>query len=339
MYPALLSPFSQLIPQLIRRARLSPALTSAYNKVSVNWWNRRQFADILEHERMLADRERVDAYAAAIRKHVHAGDVVVDLGTGSGILAYLASLMQPRMIYALDHSHIIEKARVLAKRNGVTNIAFQSLNSRKFNCPEPVDVLIHEQMGAYLFNENMLANVLDLRDRLLKTGGRILPNRFELFVEPVQLRDAYRVPFLWELNLHGLKFDRIHDIMQSEMTPRRNHRLIHALEVDHLLTTAQPILSFDLETMKLDELPRRVDYERSVTAPGRMDGLAVYFRAMFDDENMLDTNPLRCDGRPVHWNTPLLRCEAREYAHGDVVRLSLEMHAHEVPNTWRWQVD
>jgi protein arginine N-methyltransferase 1 len=40
-------------------------------------------------------------------------------------------------------------------------------------------VILHEQMGDYLFDEAMVTNVCDLRDRLLKRGGLILPSCFD----------------------------------------------------------------------------------------------------------------------------------------------------------------
>ncbi|MEZ5294888.1 MAG: hypothetical protein R2697_01020 [Ilumatobacteraceae bacterium] len=56
-------------------------------------------------------------------------------------------------------------------------------------------------MGDELFNENMLQNILDLRDRVLRPGGRILPGRFRLFVEPVTLHDDMRVRRFWNIDL------------------------------------------------------------------------------------------------------------------------------------------
>ena len=58
-----------------------------------------------------------------------------------------------------------------------------------------------------MFDEAMVPNVCDLRDRLLKPGGLILPSQFELFCEPMTLHDDRRVPFIWELNdEHGFDF-------------------------------------------------------------------------------------------------------------------------------------
>ena len=107
----------------------------------------------------------------AIHRNVQAGDVVLDLGTGTGLLALMASRAGASKVYAVEHSDFIDVAREIAAHNGFTNIEFVRANSRDFTPPEPIDVVLHEQMGDELFNENMLENVLDLR------GSRPCPFR------------------------------------------------------------------------------------------------------------------------------------------------------------------
>ena len=53
--------------------------------------NRRLFADLAQHDRMLADSVRIEAYYDALSAHIRPGDVVVDLGTGSGVLGFFAA--------------------------------------------------------------------------------------------------------------------------------------------------------------------------------------------------------------------------------------------------------
>jgi hypothetical protein len=65
-------------------AKLSPK-ASAYVYDLIN---RQVFNDLAWHERMLADRVRVDAYRNGIAGSVKPGDTVIDLGTG--ILAFMA---------------------------------------------------------------------------------------------------------------------------------------------------------------------------------------------------------------------------------------------------------
>ena len=50
---------------------------------------------------MINDRVRMDAYAAALARTVTPGAVVLDIGTGTGIMALLAVRMGARQVYAL----------------------------------------------------------------------------------------------------------------------------------------------------------------------------------------------------------------------------------------------
>jgi len=53
--------------------------------------NRLQFSNLLLHEQMIADKVRLDFYDAGIKRYIMPGDTVVDLGTGTGILSFLAA--------------------------------------------------------------------------------------------------------------------------------------------------------------------------------------------------------------------------------------------------------
>ena len=95
---------------LRKLAKLSPK-ASAYVYDLIN---RQTFTDLSWHERMLADRIRVEAYRRGIAGSIKPGDVVIDLGTGTGILAFMASRAGAKHIYAIDHSDFIDVAREIA---------------------------------------------------------------------------------------------------------------------------------------------------------------------------------------------------------------------------------
>src|SRR5262245_26524052 len=78
-------------------------------------WSRDTFENYYIHEIMLSDAVRVNAYQQAIQKHVTGNDSVLDLGTGTGLLALLAMKKKPKKIYAIDHSDIINSARAVAQ--------------------------------------------------------------------------------------------------------------------------------------------------------------------------------------------------------------------------------
>ena len=51
---------------------------------------------------MIDDAVRMDAYVAALRRVVKPGDVVLDIGTGTGIFAVLAARLGARRVFAVE---------------------------------------------------------------------------------------------------------------------------------------------------------------------------------------------------------------------------------------------
>ncbi len=296
--------------------------------------NRRYFSGFYEQERMLADRPRMTFYHAAIERHIHPGDHVIDLGTGTGILAAFASRRGAAHVHALDHSTILKHARRLAAANHIERVDYVACHSSTFTLPAPVDVILHEQMGDCLFDEAMLANVCDLRDRLLKPGGRILPACFEFYCEPVQLDSTRHVPFIWNLNVHGFDFSSLERNRPQE--PNYYHLTGNdAALVDHFLSTPAPALAFDLHTVKESALPHALRFQRRVTTAGRLDGLAVYFRTTVDDDLQLSSAP-HDPNRAPHWGYRILRTEPADYAVGDMIDVTLSVGRWHTLDSWRW---
>lgn len=296
-----------------------------------------EFTDLYEHEKMLADRVRVETYRKGIARLIRPGDVVVDLGTGTGVLSLFAAQQQPKRVYAVDHSQVIELARAIAEHNKLHDrIEFLHLNSRDLRLDEPVDVILHEQIGDELFDENMVANIVDLRNRLLKPGGRIVPGRFALYLEPVQLADADRVPFVWENPVVGLDYSflRDHPLTAPYTGDGYRHRWLEGAATERLLCRPEPVLTVDLaEISGIEDLPRRVPVRRQVTTPGRCDGLLVYFEAIFDQEVRFDSCPLW--ERTPSWGNKLFRAGARDCREGDVLEYEVNFGDHTRVDTWQ----
>lgn len=301
--------------------------------------NREEFANLYEHEKMLADVVRVDSYKRAIEKFVGCQDVVLDLGTGTGILSFLAAKQGAKKVFSIDHSSFIDVARIVARHNGLSNIEFLKTNSREFHSEIRFDLIIHEQMGDYLLNENMVSNLLDLKRRLLKPAGRILPGKFELYVEPVDLRDEFNVPFIWENNLHGIDFSclaKYHDDLDVFKPSNYRQEWLDGNSVKAVLTQPTPVLTFDLNVLTSeDEIPRRIEVDREFVHSGMFDGFCLYFRTIFDEQIQFDTSPLNMR---THWGNCFFRIETRQCTGGEHVKYIIHLPDFLDIKTWSVQI-
>lgn len=305
------------------------------SNAAMDVYNIEEFDNIFEHEKMLADRSRVDSYKKAIFKHIRPDDTVIDLGTGSGILSFFAAQNRAKKIYAIDHGNIIDLAKKISELNGFNNIVFEKVNSRAFNPPEKIDLILHEQIGDDLFDENMIENILDLKKRVLKEGGRILPGKFELYLEPVSLKPEYRVPYIWEQNLFGIEFSSLKDDPLTERFKSGDHHMMYIApnSVDFLLCEPQPVLSFDMNDDNLQISYHIKPQTRRVVRQGIMDGVCLYFKIIFDEEISFTTIPLNVE-RCYSWSNRFFRTERTLYHFNDLISFNVMMDNPLIANTW-----
>lgn len=298
-------------------------------------WRAAQRRDSLEdpslHEHMLADSVRMGAYRAAIERYVTPQLCVADIGAGTGILAFLAAAKNPRKIFAVERSKpLLDYARAAAAVNGIDNVIFVASSSHKFRPAEPIDVIVQEQMGIALFDEGMVETIIDVRDRCLKPGGKILPARFEFYLEPVQLLAEERVPMVWEQPICGFTFPRT-----PTGSAAGRFREITRRQIEFLLCEPSPAFAFDLTVLTRDEVPRRLSVMKPVKRLGQLDGICMYFRAVFDDEIAFSTGP---DAIKTHWPMLLYRTPMQAYRPGEVFALEVEVPDLSDYLEWSWHI-
>jgi len=162
------------------------------------------------HQYMLADTGRTESYQKAIAQTVRPGDVVVDIGTGTGILAFFACQAGAQRVYAIERGPAIELARQICTRNGLQDrVVFLNEPSYSAILPERVDVIICEILGSIALQGGILGLLIDARKRMLKEGGRVIPQSLELFVVPVEVPKMQGGIDIWKQDLYGFDFSAI----------------------------------------------------------------------------------------------------------------------------------
>lgn len=243
---------------------------------------------------MMADTARMDAYRRAISKVVKKGDVVVDLGAGLGILSFFAIQSGASKVYAIEKMDSINLAREIAKRNGWDdNIVFIHANSKEATLPERVDVLISETLGSFALEENTLEFTIDVRNRFLKDKGRVIPQRLEVWLVPVENKWAYERMEFWQ-GLYGIDFSPARD----ELT--RRMRVVDLAPDDYL---AKPLVYANLDITEVEGAEVEASLTFPFTRAGTLHGFGGWFKVWLTDEIVIETSP---ESPRTHWRQAFL---------------------------------
>ncbi|KAJ8640572.1 hypothetical protein MRB53_017266 [Persea americana] len=147
------------------------------------------YAFLFHQKEMLSDRVRMDAYYNSIfQNQIHfRNKTVLDVGTGSGILAIWCAQAGAQKVYAVEATKMTEHARELVKSNGVEDIVEVIEGSmEEVTLPEKVDIIISEWMGYFLLRESMFDSVICARDRWLKPNGAMYPSHARMWIAPIR---------------------------------------------------------------------------------------------------------------------------------------------------------
>lgn len=145
------------------------------------------------HELMLNDSIRMIAYERAIKETIKPGDIVLDLGAGTGILSQWALEAGAARVYAIEmDSAILDRAIQRINQTGLSS-QFIPLNQISYDIKlsEKVDVLISEIIGNMADNEDFQPILQDALKRFLKPGGIALPKSVNSYLVPVASQAAH----------------------------------------------------------------------------------------------------------------------------------------------------
>lgn len=148
---------------------------------------------LIHQKEMLEDTVRMEAYHSAItgpNALNFEGKVVLDVGAGTGILAFFAAQAGARKVYAVEATNAAKLAKKLAARNNLEKVVTVIQGTiEEVELPEKVDVIVSEFMGHFLLRESMLDSVLYARDKYLKSGGAIYPSSARMYLAPASCKD------------------------------------------------------------------------------------------------------------------------------------------------------
>lgn len=272
------------------------------------------YEDLTIHHLMLKDKPRTLAYKNAIEsnKHLFENKVVLDVGSGTGILSmFAAKLGNAKKVYAVEASKVAKLSEELIKDNKLQD-KIQVLNEQveNINLKEQVDIIISEWMGNffviilgfYLFHESMFDSVLFARDKFLKKGGMLFPSHAIIYASPCSMKNEFTDQIQFWDNVYDFDFSRVSDHFLNQFTEKP---YVGIIPKDDILSKEALVKKFDLLKVKLSELKSfNSKVKFTVEKKGIMNGICIWFDVFFGNEkNILSTSPY---SEETHWKQTII---------------------------------
>jgi SAM-dependent methyltransferase len=271
------------------------------------------FSDIAQfHINMLNDKQRTSSYLDCIRDIVHPGDVVLDIGTGTGIYALAAARAGARHVYAVEADLIARAAGRLFAANGVgSRITLIRGFSTNIWLPERADVLISELIGDEPLAEHVIGITQDAVRRLLRPRARLIPERIRMFVLLVSIPAAERGKLTFQQETlrtwrswYGFDFSSLITLPHIGPTGLGFDYFVNPYSMRQWQILSDPVLvaNIDLRNRRHAWIgTRRVV---TVVAAGELNGLIIYFELAVPSKMFLSTHPALV-AESNHWLSPV----------------------------------
>jgi protein arginine N-methyltransferase 1 len=241
--------------------------------------------NLADYGNMITDRIRTSAYQQALTHAIKPGDVVADLGAGTGLFTLHACRLGAKLVHAIEPNPIIQVAREIVQANGFSDrVAFHQAMSFDVELPQPANVVVTDPRGVLPLKERAIPTIIDARRRLLKPGGMLIPQQDTIWAALVEAPDIYHEDCdnAWRLANDG--FD-----MEAARRRNINNFGKHRFELNQLLTEPVRWLLLDYRVMERASVCGRVQFQ--VQRPGTAHGFALWFDSELIDGIKLSNAP------------------------------------------------
>uniref|UniRef100_A0A7E4VFV5 type I protein arginine methyltransferase n=1 Tax=Panagrellus redivivus TaxID=6233 RepID=A0A7E4VFV5_PANRE len=276
------------------------------------------------HEEMLKDEVRTKTYRNSIyhNKHLFKDKVVMDVGSGTGILSMFAAQAGAKRVFAVEYSSMAKQSMQIIKDNKLDHIV-TVLHSKMEDITElpdgieKVDVIISEWMGYALLYESMLNTVIYARDKWLAPDGVLMPDKARLYITAIEDRQYKEDKINWWDSVYGFNMSCIRHVAIQEP-------LVDTVDQNQVNTTAHMIKDIDLYTITVEELNFSSDFELRVNRNDYIHAFVVYFIVEFSKchkRTGFSTSP---DSQYTHWKQTVfylkeaITAKRNEVVHGHI---------------------
>jgi len=277
------------------------------------------------HAALIADEVRTRAFVDALKSVVRPGMHVLDVGTGTGILALTAAKLGAR-VTAVEQSYMMDYAQLLALANNA-EITFVRKNIIEVNSDEiePADVVVSEMIGNALLDEALIPVIRAAR-RFLKPGGTLIPRSASFsaaLVNSAMIREAVE---FWKTPRFDIDFSALAECMSYS-------RFDDRLKDSSLLGTPATFPPIDLTTTTSDRY--RGSATLRATSDGECNAVLTWWNAILLPGIELSQTPTGHWAKQ-HWFRSLFPVIPRTVKKDDELAFRLDHDA--LSGIWSWRL-
>uniref|UniRef100_A0A3Q3XAX7 type I protein arginine methyltransferase n=1 Tax=Mola mola TaxID=94237 RepID=A0A3Q3XAX7_MOLML len=255
------------------------------------------------HEEMLKDEVRTLTYRNSMyhNKHVFKDKIVLDVGSGTGILSMFAAKAGAKHI---ECSSISEYSERIIKSNHLDSVItiFKGKVEEVELPVDKVDIIISEWMGYCLFYESMLNTVIFARDKWLKSGGLMFPDRASLYVVAIEDRQYKDYKIHWWENVYGFDMTCIRNVAMKEP-------LVDLVDPKQVVTNSCLIKEVDIYTVKTEDLSFSSAFCLQIQRNDYIHALVTYFHIEFTKCHKKTGFSTAPDAPYTHWKQTVFYLE------------------------------
>jgi len=274
------------------------------------------------HLGMMNDEFRNTKYLEAIKLAIEDVDddsLILDIGTGSGLLSMMAAANGAREVIACETSNIIaDTAKKIIHKNGykekITVINKKSTRLKiGEDLPRKADLIISEILSAEFVGEGVRASIFDANKRLLKKNGKMIPEsgtiKISLLGNDKEIFNTISVA-----NVSGFDLSEFNSISQSKFT--------HFLKKKPtLLSNNEDAFSINLYNDQNIVKEEKI-IELKVNKEGLCLGIIQWMKIQLYKDIEYENSPSGYVDNSTHWNTPIyLFDKAVSVKKGDILKI------------------
>ena len=275
------------------------AIKPDYTQAEVNLNAAKNRAVPAWHISMMNDLDRNNAYLEALKLAITDNDLVLDIGTGSGLLAMMSVNAGAKEVITCEASKTIAAtAKEIISENGYEN-KIKVLHKKSTDLfvgedlPKKADIIVSEILSSEFVGEGVQATIIDANKRLIAKNGKMLPEsgdiRIALIGDSEEIREQI---YVQEVN--GFDFSKFNSIAGNKFSLKLKNK-------PNLLSKTEVAFKFDLCGLKIPS-KKEIILSLKANRSGLCYGIIQWLGIQIFNNVKYENKPGEI---PSHWSTPI----------------------------------